>query len=123
MTAKPNTSPESKQQAAAPGSQAPSAKLSQSLSAFTQEILAAKTPYQRIAAIKREGARRRYAGLITIRTVEEALEWGDSWRAAYHELYAQAIRESTILQDRVLDLETDLQIERCSRLLEKHGIT
>ena len=94
---------------------------SESLSPFIQEILKAKTPYQRVAALKREGARRRHAALVPIRTIEEALEWGDSWRAAYHELRAQAILETSQLQDRVLDLATDLQIEQCRRLLEKHG--
>ena len=88
-----------------------------------QELLKAKTPYQRVVALKREAARRRYASLIPIRTVDEALEWGDGWRIAYQELYLQMLKDTGALQDRILDLQVDLQVALCSRLLEKHGIT
>lgn len=102
-------------------SQPQSTKPSPSWEAFKKEFSEARTPYRRVAAIKRFATRKRFEALIPIRTIEEALDWGDSWERAYRELLTAARKETSAMQDRILLLETELLIEQCERQLERLG--
>ena len=80
------------------------------MTALHREFSAAGKPYKRIIAIRRYAARRRYESLVPIRTLDDALDWGDSWMRAYAELLADARRQADALQERILMLETELNI-------------
>lgn len=89
------------------------------LQAFADEFCAAKRPYQRIAALKRYGTRRRFEQLIPIITLEDALDWGDGWEKSYAELrrvYYQHVEE---LQAQFLYAKVDLACEQAERLIER----
>lgn len=58
--------------------------------------------------------------LIKISSIHGAIRWGDTWLEAYRELEQRAVKTCEQLQRRILELETDLTIERAERWLEKN---
>lgn len=98
----------------APGSPDQQAKPSESLKAFAEEFRRAKSPYQRVAALKRYAARKRFESLVRIRTLEEALDWGDSWKAACSDVRRDAERQIQRLQTELIYLRAELTLARCA---------
>lgn len=89
------------------------------LQALKDEFSAAKSPYQRVAALNRYGARHRFSQLAPIASVETGLQYGDDWQQAYHALRQSAHFEIRELQDQLMWAQVDLTLESGHRLLER----